>query len=642
MLRTRAGTVPEPLLRGRRRARGRRAARRRSPRTAPRRSRELALGARWTAPRARCLGRARARRATRPPARLAVSETRRRDRSCASRCSGTPTSAPRSTRCPAPAPRPRAADRPVGRRRARRLPRPARRRRRRLRPAEALERAARRARRGAERDPRARARRPPSRSRRSPRGSAASSQPFQWAGVRYVLDARRAFLADEQGLGKTVEALAALEADDAFPAVVVCPASLKLNWERETAKWLPHRSVAVVAGPDGGPAARPTSRSSTTRSSPPTARRSAALRPRALVVDESHYVQEPAGQAHPGGAPAGRDASSPDGLRLALTGTPVLNHAEELIAQLRVIGRLGGLRLGRALLAPVPAASCTEERLHWHLRRRCFVRRLKSEVLPQLPAKRQVVVPVALDNEREYRLAEKDVIAWLREQPLDLRELNARIAATLRAERLAQLGDAPAPGRPRQARTPRWPGSTTSSPRASRSSSSRATSRSRRRCSSASPTRCTCSAATRSPSATRPSRAFQEPDGPQLIVVRDARRRPGHHAHARVERRLPRARVDAGDARPGRGPLPPHRPARRGHRLVPAGRRHDRRDDGAADPAQARHRRRGDRRAQLRGRRAWSTASCASCATASRSATCAAWCRAPAPLRSGKSITEGG
>src|SRR5436190_70534 len=72
--------------------------------------------------------------------------------------------------------------------------------------------------------------------------------PFQWAGVRYALDARRAFLADEQGLGKTVQALAALEADDAFPAVVVCPASLKLNWEREAARWLPQRSRTVVSG----------------------------------------------------------------------------------------------------------------------------------------------------------------------------------------------------------------------------------------------------------------------------------------------------------------------------------------------------------------------------------------------------------
>jgi SNF2 family DNA or RNA helicase len=82
----------------------------------------------------------------------------------------------------------------------------------------------------------------------------------------------------------------------------------------------------------------------------------------------------------------------------------------------------------------------SEERLHWHLRRHCFVRRLKSEVLPQLPAKRQVVVPVALSNREEYRLAERDVIEWLRTQPLELSQLNARIAATLRAKRLAQLG----------------------------------------------------------------------------------------------------------------------------------------------------------------------------------------------------------
>ena len=46
---------------------------------------------------------------------------------------------------------------------------------------------------------------------------------------------------------------------------------------------------------------------------------------------------------------------------------------------------------------------------------------------------------VALDNARDYKLAEEDVIAWLREQPLDLRELEAKVAAAKRAERLAQL-----------------------------------------------------------------------------------------------------------------------------------------------------------------------------------------------------------
>ena len=72
--------------------------------------------------------------------------------------------------------------------------------------------------------------------------------PFQWAAVRYAIEARRTFLSDEQGLGKTVEALATLEADEAFPAVVICPASMKLTWEREAASWLPHRTVTVVSG----------------------------------------------------------------------------------------------------------------------------------------------------------------------------------------------------------------------------------------------------------------------------------------------------------------------------------------------------------------------------------------------------------
>ena len=72
--------------------------------------------------------------------------------------------------------------------------------------------------------------------------------PFQRAGVRYALARRRTFIADEQGLGKTVQALATIEKDDAFPTVVVCPASMKLVWEREAQHWLPHRSVAVLGG----------------------------------------------------------------------------------------------------------------------------------------------------------------------------------------------------------------------------------------------------------------------------------------------------------------------------------------------------------------------------------------------------------
>jgi SWI/SNF-related matrix-associated actin-dependent regulator of chromatin subfamily A-like protein 1 len=261
-------------------------------------------------------------------------------------------------------------------------------------------------------------------------------RPFQRAGVAYALRARRTFLADEQGLGKTVQALAALEADDAYPAVIVCPAGLKLNWLREIERWLPHRSVDVV----NGTGVAPMDAEITVLNYEIVHAHRVRLqlrRPRALVLDESHYVKNPRAKR----TQAVRrlaEALPEDALKLALTGTPVMNHPEELIAQLRILGRLQEFGSGARFARRFQGAGA-EERIHWHLRRTCFVRRLKSEVLPQLPAKRQVVLPVALDNQREYKLAQDDVIAWLREQPLDLGEVEAKVAAALRAERLAQL-----------------------------------------------------------------------------------------------------------------------------------------------------------------------------------------------------------
>ncbi|HET9074704.1 MAG TPA: DEAD/DEAH box helicase [Solirubrobacteraceae bacterium] len=261
-------------------------------------------------------------------------------------------------------------------------------------------------------------------------------QPFQWAAVRYALDARRTFLADEQGLGKTVEALATLEADKAFPAVVICPAAMKLTWAREIAHWLPHRSSTIVQGRSGTP---PRVDITVLNYEIVEAHREALQRRglRALVADESHLCKNPQAKRTRSVRRLAESVAD-DGLRLALTGTPVLNHADELIAQLRVIGRLSEFGSGASFSRQFEG-ELSEERLHWHLRRTCFIRRLKSEVLPQLPAKRQIVVPVSLTNLSEYRLAEDDVIEWLKTQPLDLAQLDAKIAATLRAERLAQL-----------------------------------------------------------------------------------------------------------------------------------------------------------------------------------------------------------
>ena len=265
--------------------------------------------------------------------------------------------------------------------------------------------------------------------------------PFQRAGVRYALERRRTFIADEQGLGKTIQALATLESDRAFPAVVVCPASMKLTWEREAARWLSHRTVSVLDGRTDA-AWRDGSRTADILILNYDILEAhyealAERDPKALVLDESHYVKNP-GARRTKAAVALARRLSPDALRLGLTGTPVLNRPEELVSQLRALGRLDEFGSGARLSRRFRDAG-SDDRLHWNLRARCYVRRTKQQVLPQLPAKRHDAVPVALVNDHEYRLAERDVIAWLQTLPLDLRTMDAKVAAALRAEQLVRL-----------------------------------------------------------------------------------------------------------------------------------------------------------------------------------------------------------
>jgi SWI/SNF-related matrix-associated actin-dependent regulator 1 of chromatin subfamily A len=263
-------------------------------------------------------------------------------------------------------------------------------------------------------------------------------KPFQRAGVSYLLAQRRAFLADEQGLGKTIEALATLEAAEAYPALVVCPASLKLNWLRELERWLPGRSAQALTG-NGANAAIPVADITVVNYDILTPRLDALQRlaPQALVIDESHYCKN-AGAKRTQAVQRLAAEIPREGLVLALTGTPVVNRPAELISQLRILGRLedfgSGVQFGERF-----RGADAHVRLHWHLRARCFVRRLKADVLTQLPAKTRAVVPVELDNQAEYRHAERDLIGWLRSQPIDLHELDAKVAAALRAERLVRL-----------------------------------------------------------------------------------------------------------------------------------------------------------------------------------------------------------
>ena len=77
--------------------------------------------------------------------------------------------------------------------------------------------------------------------------------PHQRAGVKFLATARRALLADEPGLGKTAQAIRGLKelhdrGENIFPALIVCPNTLKKNWAREFEKWWPGIDVQVIKG----------------------------------------------------------------------------------------------------------------------------------------------------------------------------------------------------------------------------------------------------------------------------------------------------------------------------------------------------------------------------------------------------------
>ena len=79
------------------------------------------------------------------------------------------------------------------------------------------------------------------------RVSAAGLYPHQADGVSFLISKKRAILADDMGLGKTRQAIVAAEVvAPEGPVLVVCPASLKLNWQREIKTVYPDVSVEVV------------------------------------------------------------------------------------------------------------------------------------------------------------------------------------------------------------------------------------------------------------------------------------------------------------------------------------------------------------------------------------------------------------
>lgn len=70
---------------------------------------------------------------------------------------------------------------------------------------------------------------------------------FQRAGIEYALTRTRTLIADAPGLGKTIQAIGVHNATATKRILIVCPASLKVNWAREWRKWDVHGHTVGIA-----------------------------------------------------------------------------------------------------------------------------------------------------------------------------------------------------------------------------------------------------------------------------------------------------------------------------------------------------------------------------------------------------------
>lgn len=246
--------------------------------------------------------------------------------------------------------------------------------------------------------------------------------PFQRAGIEAAHRfGGRVLLADEMGLGKTVQALGFLATrPDALPAVAVVPASLKLNWEREARRWLPPGTPVTVLA--GSPAPGTRLGPGLTVLNYDIAERwagvvSAGVR-RTLILDEAHYVKNRTAKR----TKAVQKIAAGVPYVLALSGTPLVSRPMELYTALGLVRPSlfpSRYQFGMRYCDPRPnrwsggmdfeGASNSPE-LFRRLTASCMVRRLKAEVLTDLPPKTRSLVPLELDNTREYAEAEAGVV----------------------------------------------------------------------------------------------------------------------------------------------------------------------------------------------------------------------------------------
>lgn len=250
--------------------------------------------------------------------------------------------------------------------------------------------------------------------------------PYQRGGIAFGYERPGTLIGDEMGLGKTIQAIGILNcmlselSEPKLRVLIVCPASLKLNWKRELTKWLVKQIPVFVADSKMCPEML-----GVTIINYDILYKHADLLHRiewdVVICDEAHYLkagqksrrgkmvfgiepttkQRAAGVLHVPGIRAKR--------KLLLTGTPIANKPAELFP---LISYLDPIRWNNFFKFGIRYCNGNKSGGHWDfsghsnldelqdiLRSTIMVRRLKKDVLKELPPKRRQVIELAAEGE---------------------------------------------------------------------------------------------------------------------------------------------------------------------------------------------------------------------------------------------------
>lgn len=290
-----------------------------------------------------------------------------------------------------------------------------------------------------------------------PHGLLLEPYEYQKEGIAYALQHKRCIFGDQPGLGKTLQAIGTVTIAKAYPCLVICPAALKINWQREFKKFAGKNAMILD---DRNKASWHrffetkccnifiTNYESLkkffvlkVKEDARFTMKSIEFDPRislfkSVVIDESHKCKSTKTQQSKfvEGICKGKEYI------LELTGTPVVNNNTDLIQQLKIMGRLedfGGYKCFVERFCDGPKQSSNMKELNWRLSSTCFFRREKAKVLTQLPDKSRQYIEVDISNRKEYDKAEADLIQYLRTYK---NADDEKVAKALRGEVMVKMG----------------------------------------------------------------------------------------------------------------------------------------------------------------------------------------------------------